>query len=414
MPFLALLRDARWLSADRARAYALMLAIGFAVLAAWVAAQQILIYHTPWRLGGDFLSFYTASRMALAGHPADAWNAAAHFRVERSLSPQVGYLAFYYPPAYLMLCWPLALLPYGAALLVWLIVPMAIVALLVQRLFRTCAPQLRIGLIPLFAFPAVLINAGCGQNGAVILAILAGGAVLLDRRPWLAGLVLGLMVIKPQFAFVLPVALALSGRWKTFLAMGLSAAALSALAFLCVGPPGYAAFFASNAEARDTLLNGLTDPGAMQSMFAALRVWNLPLWLAAAAQGLLTLVAVTACGWIAWRHKPDAFALTALVVATTVVATPFLLSYDLLITALPIGWLLVTGARDGARPWERTIALAAFILPLVARPLAQNLELPVAPLVLMALLAMVIGRVRNSPVAGSHDAWKVALRPRLM
>jgi len=396
MPILAFLRDARWLTADRARAYALMLVIGFAALASWVCVQQILIYHTPWRLGGDFLSFYTASKMALAGHAADAWNASAHFRVERGLSPQVGYLAFYYPPAYLLLCWPLGLLPYGLALLIWVVVPAAVAAALILRLCKTCAPDIRFGLAPLFAFPAVLINAGCGQNGAVILAILAGGAVLLDRRPWLAGAVLGLMVIKPQFAFVLPVALALSGRWKTFLAAGISTAALSALAFLAIGPAGYAAFFASNAEARDTLLNGLTDPGAMQSLFAALRIWGAPLWLAATGQGLLSLGAIAACGFIAWRHKPAALPLMALIVAATAVATPFLLSYDLLITGLPIGWLLVAGARDGAKPWERMVALLAFFLPLVARPSMQDLHVPLAPMVLAALLAVAVSRVRNT------------------
>jgi hypothetical protein len=285
--------------------------------------------------------------------------------------------------------------------LLWLVVPLATAAALVHRLLRAHAPAIRIGFVPLLAFPAVLINAGCGQNGAVILAILAGAAVLLDRRPWLAGVVLGLMVIKPQFAFVLPVALALGGRWKTFFATAAGAAVLSGLAWLLVGSAGYAAFFASNAEARDTLIGGLTDPGAMQSLFAALRSWGAPVWLAASAQGLLALGAIAACGYVAWRHRPDGFTLMALIVAATVVATPFLLSYDLLITALPIGWLLVTGVRDGARPWERTIALAAFFLPLAARPLAQNLGLPVAPLVLLGLLAAVIGRISRTQT-GAH------------
>ncbi len=403
MSFLAFLRDARWLTAQRVRMYSLMLVIGFAAVAGWVAVSQILIYRTPWRLGGDFLSFYTASQMALSGHAADAWNGIKHFRVERSLSPRVGYLAFFYPPAYLLLCWPLALLPYGYALLMWLLVPTTAATVMVRRLFRTHAPQLRIGLLPLLAFPAVLINLGCGQNGALALAIMAGGCLLLDRRPLLAGAVLGLLVIKPQLAFVLPIGLALAGRWRTFFATGVSAAVLWAAAWLAVGPAGYAAFALSNDEARATLLQGLTDPGAMQSLFAALRVFNVPIGLAAAAQGLLALGAMAACGFAAYRYRPDAFALMALIVATTVVATPFLLSYDLLITGLPIGWLFVTAAREGQRPWEALIALAAFALPLVARPLAQSLNAPVAPLVLIALLVAIMGRLRGAHRTISSD-----------
>jgi hypothetical protein len=70
------------------------------------------------------------------------------------------------------------------------------------------------------AAPAVMINLVSGQNGAFSAAILAGGLMLLDRRPVLAGLLLGLLCYKPQLAVLVQVALVASGRWRTAFAAG--------------------------------------------------------------------------------------------------------------------------------------------------------------------------------------------------
>ena len=42
--------------------------------------------------------------------------------------------------------------------------------------------------------------------------------MVLDRRPILAGLLFGMLSIKPQFGILLPLMLALTGRWRTVLA----------------------------------------------------------------------------------------------------------------------------------------------------------------------------------------------------
>ena len=57
------------------------------------------------------------------------------------------------------------------------------------------------------ASPAVLINAVGGQNGTWTAALLGGGLSLLERRPYLAGGLFGMMIYKPHLALLLPVAL---------------------------------------------------------------------------------------------------------------------------------------------------------------------------------------------------------------
>ncbi len=397
------LRDARWLTADRVRAYGLMIATGFAAMALWIIASEVFVYHTPGVLGGDFLSFYAASKLALSGHAAEAWHRAAHLKVEHSLAPTQGYLAFFYPPPYLLLCWPLALLPYGVALTLWILATAGAALAAMRRLLTAFAPDVRVALPVLLAFPALWINAGSGQNGALSLTILAAGAVWLDRRPALAGAILGLLVVKPQLALVLPFALAGAALvrpalWRAFVMAGVSAAAFCALAWLVLGNAGYAAFFGASQAARETLMRGLVDPAEMQSLFAALKVLHAPLGLAIAAQAILSVAVIATAACAAWRYRPDGFGLMALIAAATVLATPFILDYDLLIIALPLAWLGLSGARDGARRWERSILLAAFVLPLVSRGLAKGLGVPLAPLVLCLLFAAVVARLRARTV----------------
>ncbi len=394
-------RRADWLNAERGRVYGAMGLVAFIIMALWFWVRFGIFATGPEPLGGDFVSFYAASKLALTGHAADAWNPAAHRIAENSLfrGPH-GYLAFFYPPPYLLVCWPLALLPYGWSALAWMTGTTAVALGLLRTFFRRLRPEGAIPLVVLLAFPAVWINIGCGQNGAVTLAILTGGFLLMDRRPFIAGLILGLMVIKPQLAICLPfvlggAALADPNRWKTFFATGFSALALCAIAWLAVGSTGYAAFFANSTYAREVLNQGLVDPALMQSLYAGLRTLGTPMTAAYALQGLLSVVVLAMAAYTAFKYRPSGLTLGALTISATVLATPFLLDYDLLLTALPLGWLVLTGAKNGFRNWEKLLLLVAFLLPLVTRKLAQLAHLPIAPLIMLAVFAFIIRRIAS-------------------
>lgn len=395
----AALRDADWLNAKRVRAWCLILfavnVLGFAI---WIGLSHGLIDHAGKPLGTDFMSFYAASKLALTGQAAQAWNPYAHQAAQDAIfGRQLGYWAFFYPPAYLLVCAPLALMPYGLSLFAWLAGTAAAAVLLARQWLKQQAAA-TIGLIPLLAFPALWINIGNGQNAALTTALFLGGCLLLDRRPVIAGLILGLLIIKPQLGLALPFILIASGRWKTFIAAGVSAAGLSFAAWLLVGTEGYLAFLQNSELARITLEQGLVSPARMQSLFAALMLWHAPLWLAYGAQILLALGVIVSACFIIRRHRPDHFALSALMVSATLLMTPFMLDYDLLLSAIPLGWLIMNGLKDGFRPWEKIVALAMFILPLFTRSLALNLHLPLAPLVLLVFYGIVARRIMSAPV----------------
>ena len=64
----------------------------------------------------------------------------------------------------------------------------------------------------------MLINIGHGQNGFLTAALLGGALVVLDRRPLVAGILLGLLAYKPQYGVCSRIVLAVSGRWRSFAA----------------------------------------------------------------------------------------------------------------------------------------------------------------------------------------------------
>ena len=79
-------------------------------------------------------------------------------------------------------------------------------------------------------------------------------------------------------------------------------------------------------------------------------------------------------------------------IGAALLASPFLLDYDLVILAAPLAWMVSEGMRTGFRDWEKTGLAAAFVLPAVSRTLATQIHLPLAPFVLAGLFALILRR----------------------
>jgi len=383
---LGALRDAAWLNPARLRAYGWMLLLGQAVVAASVLFGDGLLDRAGNPVGTDFSSFWTASRLALSGTPLLAWDPAAHHAAQRALfGAEVPYFAFFYPPPFLLACLPLALLPYGWSLAGWIL---ATLAAWVAAL-RALLPG-RWALLAMLAFPAGWVNATHGQNGFLTAALFAAAALALDRRAWLAGLCIGALVIKPHLAVAIPLALVVTGRWGAFVAAALAGLGMLGLSWLAFGEAGWQAFLGTSALARETLESGLVEPGKMVSVFAAARLLGAGVPLAWAAQATAALAAAAVLA-LALRRAAGGVAALSVAAAATPLMSPFLLDYDLLLLGLPMAWVTAQALRDGFLPWEKVVLAAAFVLPLVARPVALSLGVPLAPAV-AAVLFLVVAR----------------------
>ena len=62
-----------------------------------------------------------------------------------------------------------------------------------------------------------------------------------------------------------------------------------------------------------------------------------------------------------------------------------------------MAWLFREAMRTGFLPYEKTVLLAAFILPLLARPLAMAAHIPLGPIVILALFSIMARRILLEP-----------------
>jgi alpha-1,2-mannosyltransferase len=398
-------RDADWLDGPRATAYLRILAAAMVVaVVAWIALSHGGIDRTGKPLGTDFLSFWAASKLALAGHAGQAYDPAVHAAVQRAAFPgtDVGYAAFFYPPVFLLICLPLAALPYLASLAAWL----AVTGLACWQVLRGWLKQ-STSMLAALAFPATFSNLGHGQNAFLTTALFGGGGLLLAARPFLAGLCFGALIFKPHLGLLIPVALLAGRQWKAIAGAVVSAAALIGLSLLAFGVPAWTGFLADSPLARAALEQELVGSAKMQSVFAAVRLWHGPLAVAYAAQALVALGVAAAVAVVFHRRRNDQGAMAALM-AATLLASPFLLDYDLMLMAPPLAWLFAQGARDGFRPWEKLGLLAAFLLPLVSRILATDLHLPIAPAVLAVLFLLIWRRLAEDAPQRAMRRWASA------
>lgn len=387
------MRDAAWLHGGRARAWCRTLAVISLIAAVgWVALSHGGVDRAGRPLGTDFVSFWSASRLALDGQAAAAYDMPAHAAAQRAALPGAGddYYAFFYPPVFLLLCLPLALLPYVPALAAWLAAGFAAYLVCI----RAILPQ-HWAVLPAAAFPAVLVNAGHGQNGYLSAACMGAGVILLERRPFLAGLCWGALIYKPHLMLAAPVAVLFARRWAVLAGAAVSAAGLTALSWAVLGSSAWQAFRRATPLAQATLEQGLVEPWKMQSVFAAARLWGASL---GSAYALHAATLVAACAVLAWSasRRPGGQAEGVLLVSATLLCSPFMLDYDLACLAIPLAWVAADAQRTGWLPWEKLVLLAGYVLPLASRVLAMG-GVPVAPLVLALVLWVVARRVRREP-----------------
>ena len=87
-----------------------------------------------------------------------------------------------------------------------------------------------------------------GHNGFLTAALLGAALIQLDRRPLLAGLLIGLLAYKPQFGLLIPLVLAASGRWRAFFAAAATVIVLALLVTLAFGVDVWTAFLPLHGE----------------------------------------------------------------------------------------------------------------------------------------------------------------------
>ena len=390
----AVLSRADFLDAGRTYVMARAAAIGIVVsVLALVLTAHRGADHNGTVPGGDFVAYWVAAGLARAGHAASAYLPDAVYAAEhRAVSmPADAFLPFYYPPVWLVLLLPFSALPYVASWLAFCATTGAAFLLTLRRLLPRSLPGIWLGLL---GFPGLLVNAGNGQNGFVTATCFAAYGVLLDRRPFLAGMALGCLSFKPQFALAVPVALLAARRVRPLLGAALSGALLVAASLAVFGTPPWHGFAAALPMARPMFERGLLFPFKVISVLGGMRMIGLPGGLAYAVQAAASLAALSVLAWASWK-RPGGAREAGLLAGASLLVTPYAMDYDLPVAAVAMAALFSAGLRTGFRPWEKITLLLAYMLPLLGPAVARGTSLPIAPLVLAALFLLSARRSAN-------------------
>jgi glycosyl transferase family 87 len=385
--FIDILRSGAWLTGQRMRAIALVLLAAMAIAACFLIATSDGLNDRFGRpLGTDFSNVYAAGTYVLGGEPEAPFDAARQYAREQAIfGPATPFYGWHYPPFFLGLAALLALMPYWLALIVWQGATLGLYLLSVRSILSADGLQAeKLWLLLALAFPAVFINLGQAHNGFLTAALIGAALMQLDRRPWLAGILFGLLAYKPQFGLLIPLVLIASGRWRAFAAAAATVALMALGVTLAFGTGVWSAFLASTHFTRiDVLEQGGTGWFKIQSLFAWVRMWGGGVGIAYFVQGAASVAVAGLLIWL-WRSRA-AFAIkAAALILGCLIATPYSLDYDLMLLAPAIVFLAADGVARGFRDYEKTILAALWFVPLIARSVAQSIYVPLAvPIILL-------------------------------
>jgi len=384
------LRSGDWLTPARARGYSLiLLGLCAVAIAGWIALSDGLIDRNGKPVGTDFSNVYAAGRLTWQGRPADAYDPPLQHAAEKAVfaGREVPFYGWHYPPFFLAIAFLVAAVPYAWGLSIWLATSFA-AYLMTMRAILPRGETLLIAA----AFPAVFINVGHGQNGFLTTALLGGALHLLDRRPWLAGVLIGLLAYKPQFGALIPIALLAGARWRAIGAAVVTVAGLLALSVATLGGGVWHAFADSMTFTQTVVLEqGNTGWEKIQSIFSAVRMWGGSVQLAYAFQIALASALAVTLAWL-W-HSDAAFELKAAALSVaSLLATPYVLDYDLVVLGIAIVYFARLGLSQGFRAYEISLLVAAWIAPLLSRGVAQVTAIPLGLLVLLILYIFILRR----------------------
>lgn len=336
--------------------------------------------------GADWVIFMAAGRAFFTGDLAHIYN--QHWITQSTngqfadwLSAPLPVPLFPYPPVYLLLVLPFAKLSVGWSLLLSQAAQFGALA----WSLRKWAPDkfYLFFLIGALLCPAVSNNVIAGSNAVLVAALILGGLALLESKPLLGGALLGLMIFKPQYFPLLPLALIAAGQGRAFAAMTASAVLFTLASIALFGFDLWWDWINVYLHPQQVAGMNATEWGHMwdNSVATCVSLLGAPRWLANTVQGLAMLVSAGFV-WLAFRSgHPQRIAILC---CATLLASPHLSNYDLILLALA-GMMLVRGLTESSQPLTLALPLLAWVTPFYNPPRVVPLGLA-TPLVLLGLL----------------------------
>ena len=314
-------------------------------------------------INSDWPAFATGGRL-IVDDPGHLYDLETQRRVQLEVTegrtlvtPGInGILPFLAPAWVAFLVVPFELLGTDLGGRLWMLAGLACLALGLYLAVRPRSPSAT--LPALASVPTALLLLNAQLDGFVALGI--GAAVALWAQPFVAGLCLGLTLLKPQLVLPLGAALLLTRSWRVLAGWAVAGLVLLA-ASAALNPRWVLEWLPAIGGTVQPISREVDLPHLGTLLPSALWGW---------AVALLTLVALGAVLWAAWRCRSSFRASAAVIIAGGVLVAPHALPADLVLVAVALAiwgqarwqdWVLLSvGAAIAAfvpAPWPAAIGV---------------------------------------------------------
>jgi len=338
----------------------------------------------------DFANYWIAGKLILAGETADLFGPQAQYfrHMTDAFGLDYSWHNWSYPPHYLLLIWWTGYFSYGVAL--WLFM----VATFIPFVCATKAFAGRLdGYVIAMMAPFVVLNFWVAQNGFLTAALALGGLSLRSTRPVVAGVLIGLLTIKPQLGFLFPLLLLAERRWTVILSAIFTTLVLIALSIVFYGVEAWQGYFYNVLPYQSVVMQDLKGAFLLMlaSVYGGLRSWGVEYSDAMMVHAVIAIPAALATIYGFYTAKSTEQRSILLVLGTFLI-TPYALIYDMGMVSAAAAMIGISGGynKSSQDPRRYLVTIAAAI-PFFAI-YVSGYGLPIAPLVLFALFILVLGQ----------------------
>jgi hypothetical protein len=371
-----------WLNKRRIRVYPVIFLVVYVCLYIYMVSSGsglLDAFGNP--IGSDFLAFWSISKVIITEEPKEVYNREKMYEVQKNTIGVYSPYPTFYPPSSLIFIAPLALLPYIPSLILWLVITLALYLFVLWRIAPNAA-TLWLGL----AFPGTYQNFIHGQNGFLVVTLLGGGLMFMDRSPVIAGVFFGLSIFKPHLAILIPIALLAHKNWKVLASMVLTGISIVLISLIVFGYDSWRAFFESFPYAMEIIESGEARLYQLTSVMAMTVLLGPNILTAKITHLVFAIVALGLVAWV-WYKKAPLFLRASSLALGTLLIPPYVHIYDLAILALPIAWMGWETFRTGNRlRGLEYLLVITWVAPLLANVIAKETKIQFAPILIFALL----------------------------
>lgn len=366
---------------SRIEMYASGVALGYAVTLVWQLIGNKFRIGLEGKDCVDFTWIWLSSKFALSGALARAYDYFVFSAARDALvgPPNCILEHLDYPPTLLLFTFPLGSMPYPIAFGVWMTATLPLYLAAVYAII----PRRAAVIAAVTSYP-VFVNVLLGHDGFLTAGLVGLALALIERRPWLSGIFLGLLTYKPQFGILFPFALLASRNWRVVFSATATSIMFGITATVAFGYQVWPSFIGALIERASSLSEDPALNLPLVSVFGFLRLVDVSAHVSWIAQLAVTAI-VAATISVLWARPIPYYLKAASLGIGSLLAAPHAISYDVCILSIAVAFLVADGLSRGFLRGERAVMLVCWVGLIL-------LTGPIPAIVCVVLLVLVLRR----------------------